>query len=188
MRRRRFSRGAREPLMWDRNFSAMSSTDSAVLIGQVIYDPSLFSAGATDQRFTVRRIHLNIESVCFVNVHGGTAVFMRANYGIYLAGRDQPLRDPQFFSVTDQQTDWLKLWSDVAPISTSPPATLLSQNTAQRGPGGFEIDVKVSRRVNEDQVIVLALSTNTMGGTPPTDYSWNSFWVVSNLFSRTVRR
>jgi len=186
-RRRNPSRGAREPMFWDRATLDISWSGAGPS-GAALFQPDIFTAAATDSSFTLKRMKLLIESVLFVGIGGGTGIFMKMAFGIYMADKNALLRDPLLGTTDDQQADWLALWNDIAAIPQAPPATLIGQASAQRGRDTTMIDVKAQRRVNELQTVIFVMNGRTMGGTLPGTFSWNTQLTTSNLTSRSMRR
>lgn len=193
MNRRRFRSAPKELLFWDRADAGTIVTTQATVAnaqGVVVADPSVFlvsPGGFVDQRWTLRRQILDVESSLTVAVAGGTALSFIMRLGVYLSGNSEATRDPSMTTSQDLLVDWMDLWDDAWPVGSQGAGTTLSLNTTTRRVS--HRNVGVQRKVDADQNVVLAQRFLVgFGGTLPTTFTVTSRVWVSNLWQRTMRR
>lgn len=188
MRPRRSSRGSGEQLIWDRGAGTLQATAAAPAAGAQIFTPQAFQVVDVDERLTLRRMRLTLDTLMVTTVGGGTAFAMCLYFGVYLADATAPTVSPDLNgNPVGQRTDWLSLWSDFATVAVVIPGTTVSVNTGQRPPQQYA-DIKAQRRVDATQALILSIGAVALVGTPPGTFTVTTRFQFSNLYQKSRRQ
>lgn len=167
----------REPRVWSRT-STNAANAAGTVVGEQAFSPDILTAGTTDQRLTLLRLHL---SGLWLQVaapsNGSSSIY----YGVYLADIAAASLNPFLLSATDKQADWLHLGCiERGSINA----------TSLTGPDGYlwSVDVKSKRKVEENQSIVFGWSVmNPTTGAIDAAGRYSFVGTISALYQRTSR-
>lgn len=175
-------RGAQQ-LVWDRAQGIFNVGAVGTVVGQVMFQPSAFEATSLDEQWTLRRMILaSVTTVSVTNGAGNMAG--RVVYGMYLDDVSAATRDPLMTNPSDNRTDWLALWC--IGFHSSGGAGAVTTLDVFPGGGGYERDIRVARKVGQEEAIILTLNTVQTAGPNPAAFAISCSFSVSNLTSRTV--
>lgn len=177
MKSRRFSRPAlrrpREPVSWfrQRTSTALTSGTAAFV---TLFDPATEIVSALDTRFTIMRVRLELTFNWIVSAAGNSITELDA--GVFL--KEGTNRNPNLGSATDQEADWLSLFSGYPPG-----AAISNLDVAALGVDWvITQDIKAKRKLDVEQALTLGFIAVFAG----TSLTLNMRSSV--LFQRTMRR
>lgn len=195
-RRRRFPRKARLPVYWDRFQATVTHAGGAAPTdpeGQVIFDPRFYlQSSVLEGTATLMNIRLNLAT--YIQVADATGVDtgnVLIYMGVYGADRDIPTANPNMLGANDPQVDWLDLWYDAISLGSGDfglTSAFPSANTLRQGPLAGSRNIRVRRRLQSNQVVVLTTFPVFIGGAPPTSWNINTYVVNSNLGRESLPR
>jgi len=156
-RRRGGPRRAKKKVLWDRAFTPISFLALGTPTSQVIGDPTILPGSAIgfDQNRTLERIRLNCYAAFSSDLPAGLQVTGAFVCGVYAAQADSTVRDPVFAATDDFETDWLDFW--FMPFRTD--STLGPTDNVVFSVGAAERDIRVRRKLTNDEVIVFVVNT-----------------------------
>lgn len=166
-----FRRMARRPrgrrrtkVLWDRALIDVPMLAFGTPTSQVIGDPTILpgSDPGFDLNRTVRRIILNVD-MTFSNDLPSTPVSGDWVCGVYVANSDSTVRNPTFLATDDLEADWLDLWLMPFRYDTTMLNTPHSQIAVWDHVHGHR-DIRVNRKLENDEVIVFVCFPNTLSG------------------------
>lgn len=172
-------RGTREQLIWFRSTTIVIAGPGP-LQSQLFNPSAILGQGALDLRMTLRALHVDYSWAT-------GAAFTQANAdvvcGILLCGAQEPTADPRMTAATDQNADWLDLWT--IPVRRN--ATDLSINMIPNMTNNHR-RIKAMRKVDADEQIAIITTTrrNDTGGNETTGTVTLDI-ISSALFQRTRR-
>jgi len=152
MRRAPRGRRPRTKVLWDRAFTFVPFLAFGTPTSQIIGDPTILpgSAASFDQNRTLQRIRLNVYAAFSNDIPAGLSVTGAFICGVYAAQGDSTVRNPTYTAVDDLETDWLDRW--MMPFRTD--SSLGTTDSAVFAPMHAERDIRVRRRLTNDEVIV----------------------------------
>lgn len=171
------------PMFWDRyNFDLVSTPGSVAAFGSEILDPTFYDANDFDNRYTVKRIRLEMAYVYTTTLADATASPV-AVFGVYWGGQNAPLRSPLMATGEDVTTDWMDLWK----VQWAVPESIVG--SARRTPVLLDSivsrDIRVARRMQTNQVLILTGVAFFLGGPTEPNHSVRVQVTGSNLVAKT---
>jgi len=150
-------RRPRQKVLWDRAFTPIAMLAFGTPTSQVIGDPTILPGSAIgfDQNRTLRRIRLNCYAAFSNDLPAGLQTVGAFVCGVYAAQADSTVRDPVFGATDDVETDWLDFW--YMPFRTD--STLGPTDNVVFSTVHAERDIRVRRKLTNDEVIVFTMNT-----------------------------
>lgn len=177
-------RSQKAPTIWQRASNTLSTGAAGALAGLEVVDSDFLMSNtelSTDQRYTLKRLILNLTWRVTTAFSAGTALVVLA--GICCKGDGEPLRDPQLLTNDDTRTDWLWLGA----MSGFGLASVVGDNL-DSNQGIRRIDIRTSRKMTSMMSPFLSIKAiDTITGAAPAAGIVQCRYQVSALWSKTRR-